>query len=39
MKGALAAYKTLVKDYPQSEYYAGSRKRIAYIERFFVNIN
>jgi hypothetical protein len=38
MKGALAAYKTLVRDYPQSEYYSGSQKRIAYIERFFVNI-
>jgi hypothetical protein len=38
MKGALAAYKTLVQDYPQSEYYTGSQRRIAYIERFFVNI-
>jgi hypothetical protein len=38
MKGALAAYETLVRDYPQSEYYTGSQRRIAYIERFFVNI-
>jgi hypothetical protein len=38
MKGALAAYKALMRDYPQSEYYAGSQKRVAYIERFFVNI-
>jgi hypothetical protein len=38
MKGALTAYKTLIRDYPQSEYYPGSQKRIAYIERFFVNI-
>jgi hypothetical protein len=38
MKGALAAYKTLVHDYPQSGYYTDSQKRIAYIERFFVNI-
>lgn len=39
MKGALTAYKTLVRNYPQSEYYSGSQKRIAYIERFFVNIH
>jgi hypothetical protein len=39
MKGALTAYKTLVRDYPQSEYYSESQKRIAYIERFFVNIH
>jgi hypothetical protein len=38
MKGALAAYKTLLQEYPQSEYYTESQKRIAYIERFFVNI-
>jgi hypothetical protein len=38
IKGALSAYKTLVRDYPQSEYYTESQKRIAYIERFFVNI-
>jgi hypothetical protein len=38
MKGALTAYKTLVRDYPQSGYYTDSQKRIAYIERFFVNI-
>jgi hypothetical protein len=38
IKGALTAYKTLVRDYPQSEYYTGSQKRIAYIERYFVNI-
>jgi hypothetical protein len=38
MKGALAAYKALVQDYPQSEYYTGSQRRIAFIERFFVNI-
>ncbi|MDR1231493.1 MAG: hypothetical protein LBK61_08850 [Spirochaetaceae bacterium] len=39
MKGALAAYKSLVQDYPQSGYYTDSQKRIAYIERFFVNIH
>jgi hypothetical protein len=39
MKGALNAYKTLIRNYPQSEYYTGSQKRIAYIERFFVNIH
>ena len=39
IKGALTAYKTLIRDYPQSEYYANSQKRIAYIERFFVNIH
>jgi hypothetical protein len=39
IKGALAAYKTLVRDYPLSGYYADSQKRIAYIERFFVNIH
>jgi hypothetical protein len=38
IKGALTAYKALVRDYPQSEYYTGSQKRIAYIERYFVNI-
>jgi hypothetical protein len=38
IKGALTAYKTLVRDYPQSEYYTDSQKRIAYIERYFVNI-
>jgi hypothetical protein len=38
IKAALTAYKTLVRDYPQSEYYTGSQKRIAYIERYFVNI-
>jgi hypothetical protein len=38
IKGALAAYKTLIRDYPQSEHYSGSQKRIAYLERFFVNI-
>jgi hypothetical protein len=39
IKEALTAYKTLVRDYPQSEYYTGSQKRIAYIERYFVNIH
>ncbi|MDR0637986.1 MAG: hypothetical protein LBG27_03625 [Spirochaetaceae bacterium] len=39
MKGALVAYKTLIRNYPQSEYYSGSQKRIAHIERFFVNIH
>jgi hypothetical protein len=38
IKGALTAYKTLIRDYPQSEHYADSQKRIAYLERFFVNI-
>jgi hypothetical protein len=38
MKGALAAYKTLVRDYPQSGHYTDSQKRIAYIERFYLNI-
>jgi hypothetical protein len=38
IKAALTAYKTLVRDYPQSEYYTGSQKRIEYIDRFFVNI-
>jgi hypothetical protein len=34
IKGALTAYKTLIRDYPQSEHYNGSQKRIAYLERF-----
>jgi hypothetical protein len=38
IKGALTAYRTLVRDYPQSEYYSNSQKRIAYLERYFVNI-
>jgi hypothetical protein len=38
MKAALELYRNLVRDYPESEHYTDSQKRIAYIERFFVNI-
>ena len=38
MKAALELYRRLIREYPESEHYTDSQKRIAYIERFFVNI-
>ncbi|MDR0316153.1 MAG: outer membrane protein assembly factor BamD [Treponema sp.] len=35
---ALDYYRRLVREYPQSRYYNDARRRIAYLERYFINI-
>jgi len=36
---ALNCYRRLVQDYPQSGRYDDARKRIAYLQRYYININ
>jgi TolA-binding protein len=38
IKTALEYYRRLVREYPQSPRYADARRRIAYLERFYFNI-
>jgi TolA-binding protein len=38
VRSALDYYRRLVREYPQSPRYAEARRRIAYLERFFFNI-
>jgi outer membrane protein assembly factor BamD (BamD/ComL family) len=38
VRGALDYYNRLVREYPQSARYADARRRIAYLERFYFNI-
>jgi hypothetical protein len=35
---SLDYYRRLVKEYPQSNYFNDARRRIAYLERFYINI-
>jgi hypothetical protein len=35
---SLDNYRRLVKEYPQSNYFNDARRRIAYLERFYINI-
>jgi hypothetical protein len=38
IRAALDYYRRLVRDYPQSRWYAEARRRIAYLERYYINI-
>ncbi|MDR2516976.1 MAG: tetratricopeptide repeat protein [Spirochaetaceae bacterium] len=38
MRSALAYYRRLMEEYPQSQRVDAARRRIAYIERFYINI-
>jgi outer membrane protein assembly factor BamD (BamD/ComL family) len=38
IKLALDYYRRLIKEYPQSDRYDAARRRIAYLERFYFNI-
>ncbi len=35
---SLDNYRRLVNEYPQSRYYSDARRRISYLERFYINI-
>jgi hypothetical protein len=35
---ALDYYRSLINDFPQSDYANGARKRISYLERYYINI-
>jgi len=36
---ALNSYRRLVQEYPQSSRFDDARKRIAYLQRYYININ
>jgi Tfp pilus assembly protein PilF len=38
IRSALDYYRRLVNEYPQSQRYAEARRRIAYLERYYINI-
>jgi outer membrane protein assembly factor BamD (BamD/ComL family) len=38
IRSALDCYRRLIQEYPQSNRYAGARRRIAYLERYYINI-
>jgi hypothetical protein len=38
IRAALDYYRRLVREYPQSRWYAEARRRIAYLERYYINI-
>jgi outer membrane protein assembly factor BamD (BamD/ComL family) len=38
VRAALEYYRRLVREYPQSSRYAEARRRIAYLERYYFNI-
>jgi outer membrane protein assembly factor BamD (BamD/ComL family) len=38
IRAALDYYRRLVNEYPQSKRYADARRRIAYLERYYINI-
>jgi hypothetical protein len=38
IRAALEYYRRLIRDYPQSSHYAEARRRIAYLERYYFNI-
>jgi len=38
IQGALDSYQKLIREYPQSSRVSEARRRIAYLERFFLNI-
>jgi outer membrane protein assembly factor BamD (BamD/ComL family) len=38
IRGALEYYRRLIREYPQSPRYGDARKRIAYLERYYFNI-
>jgi tetratricopeptide (TPR) repeat protein len=38
IRSALDCYRRLINEYPQSTRYADARRRIAYLERYYINI-
>jgi outer membrane protein assembly factor BamD (BamD/ComL family) len=38
IRAALDYYRRLVREYPQSRRYNDARRRIAYLERYYINI-
>jgi outer membrane protein assembly factor BamD (BamD/ComL family) len=38
IRSALDYYHRLVREYPQSPHYDEARRRIAYLERYYINI-
>jgi outer membrane protein assembly factor BamD (BamD/ComL family) len=38
IRGALEYYRRIIREYPQSPRYAEARRRIAYLERYYFNI-
>jgi hypothetical protein len=38
IRTALDYYRRLVREYPQSRWYTDARRRIAYLERYYINI-
>jgi tetratricopeptide (TPR) repeat protein len=38
IRSALDYYRRLIRDYPQSRRYNDARRRIAYLERYYINI-
>jgi outer membrane protein assembly factor BamD (BamD/ComL family) len=38
IRAALDYYRRLVREYPQSRRYTDARRRIAYLERYYINI-
>jgi TolA-binding protein len=38
IRGALDCYRRLIQEYPQSNRYADARRRIAYLERYYITI-
>jgi tetratricopeptide (TPR) repeat protein len=38
IRTALDYYRRLVREYPQSRHYNDARRRIAYLERYYINI-
>ncbi len=38
VKGAIDWYRRLMREFPQSQRYEEARKRVAYLERYFLNI-
>ncbi|GHV68213.1 hypothetical protein AGMMS49928_07130 [Spirochaetia bacterium] len=38
IRSALDYYRRIIRDYPQSKWYAEARRRISYLERYYFNI-
>jgi TolA-binding protein len=38
IRSSLDYYRRLIREYPQSQRYDAARRRIAYLERFYINI-
>jgi outer membrane protein assembly factor BamD (BamD/ComL family) len=38
IRAALDYYRRLIREYPQSPWYNDARRRIAYLERYYINI-